>query len=207
MPYFYGKIVAHATILCREGIKLDSLMKYINRVYRCAGRYRSERLPKTELGAHQHIYIFQICRRPGISQEQLAKRICVNKSNVTRQLGLLEKQGYVLRRPDGEDRRVLRVYPTRRAEELYPNVLRIMQEWNALLFAELSDGEKEQFVHLLARVTDRAIEAVEGAPEAEPDRKENPALIKEKNAPGNVLESENGSEKENPAVEEGEEKE
>ena len=186
---------------------MDSLMKYINRVYRCAGRYRSERLPKTELGAHQHIYIFQICRRPGISQEQLAKRICVNKSNVTRQLGLLEKQGYVLRRPDGEDRRVLRVYPTRRAEELYPNVLRIMQEWNALLFAELSDGEKEQFVHLLARVTDRAIEAVEGAPEAEPDRKENPALIKEKNAPGNVLESENGSEKENPAVEEGEEKE
>ena len=97
----------------------------------------------------------------------------------------------------------MRVYPTRRAEELYPNVLRIMQEWNALLFAELSDGEKEQFIRLLARVTDRAIEAVEGAPEAVADGKENPAII----SPGKGLEGENGLEKENPAVEEGEKKE
>lgn len=141
---------------------MDSLMKYINRIHRCAGQYRSARLPRTELGAHQHIYIFHVCRQPGISQEQLAQRICVNKSNVTRQLSLLEQHGYVTRCPDRDDRRILRVYPTQSAQELYPHVLRIMREWNALLLEEFPEGEKEQFIHMLMRATARALAAVAG---------------------------------------------
>lgn len=141
---------------------MDSLMKYINRIHRCAGQYRSARLPQSELAAHQHIYIFHICRRPGISHEQLAKLICVNKSNVTRQVSLLEQHGYITRSPDESDRRVSRLYPTDQARELYPHVLRIMQEWNALLLTELSADEKGQFVHILERITNRAIRAAEG---------------------------------------------
>lgn len=158
---------------------MDSLMKYINRIHRCAGQYRSARLPKTELRTHQHIYIFHICRHPGISQEQLAKRICVNKSNVTRQLNTLEGHGYITRRPDDADRRILRVYPTLLAEGLYPRVLHIMQEWNALLLAELSDGEKAQFIDLLERITARAIRAVEGKDGLIPDPEDAAAAIPE----------------------------
>ncbi len=141
---------------------MDSLMKYINRIHRCAGQYRSVRIPKAELAQHQHIYIFHICRQPGISQEQLAKRVCVTKSNVTRQLNSLEHQGYVKRIPDKEDRRVLQVYPTCQAEALYPDILRVMREWNALLFAELSAEEKNQLIQMLERIMNRAVRAVEG---------------------------------------------
>lgn len=148
---------------------MESIMKYINKIHRCAGQYRSARLPQSELRAHQHIYIFQICRNPGISQEQLAKRICVNKSNVTRQLCLLEKQGYVCRCLDKEDRRILRVFPTERAEQMYPYVLKMMREWNALLLAELSEEEKEQFIAILERTMVRAIRAVEGEDGLIPD--------------------------------------
>ena len=157
---------------------MDSLMKYINRIHRCAGQYRSARLPKTELRAHQHIYIFHICRHPGISQEQLAKRICVNKSNVTRQLNNTRSR-VITRRPDDADRRILRVFPTPLAEGLYPRVLHIMQEWNALLLAELSDGEKAQFIGLLERITARAIRAVEGKDGLIPDPEDAAAAISE----------------------------
>lgn len=153
-------IVACATIFdWREN--MEPLMKYINRIHRCAGQYRNVRLPKTELKSHQHVYILHVCRNPGISQEQLAKRICVNKSSVTRQLCILEKNGYIMRRPDSEDRRLLRVYPTSEAEGIYPEVVRIMKEWNDLLFTELNEKEREQFKEMLKRVTDRAIKAVE----------------------------------------------
>lgn len=151
---------------------MDSLMKYINRIHRCAGQYRSVRLPKTELRPHQHIYIFHICRNPGISQEQLAKWICVNKSNVTRQIHHLESHGYVTRRPDKADRRSWRIYPTPMAETLYPDVLHIMQEWNALLLAAMTDAEKEQFLGILKRITDRAIQAVEAEDGRIPDPEE-----------------------------------
>jgi MarR family transcriptional regulator for hemolysin len=141
---------------------MDSLMKYINRIHRCAGQYRSVRLPKNELRPHQHIYIFHVCRNPGISQEELTKLICVNKSSVTRQLSMLEKHGYITRETDKDDRRMMRVYPTQEAEELYPKVVCIMKEWNELLLDELSFAEKEQFIKILERLTNRAIQAVEG---------------------------------------------
>lgn len=151
---------------------MDSFMKYINRIHRCAGRYRSARLPDAEIGSHRHIYIFHVCRQPGIAQEQLAKLICVNKSNVTRQINFLEQQGYVFRRPDESDRRILRIYPTQRAEELYPKVLRIMREWNMLLLAELAPQEQEQLLDILARITERAIRAAEGEAVFVPERAE-----------------------------------
>ena len=73
----------------------------------------------------------------------------------------MEKNGYIMRRPDSEDRRLLRVYPTSEAEGIYPEVVRIMKEWNDLLFTELNEKEREQFKEMLKRVTDRAIKAVE----------------------------------------------
>lgn len=148
---------------------MDSLMKYINRIYRCAGQYRSVRLGNNELRPHQHFYLFHVCKNPGISQEQLAQRIWVNKSNVTRQINALEKQGYVTRIPDENDRRVMRVYPTPNAQKLYPDVQRSMKEWNEMLFSELSETEQEQFVNMLSRIADRAKQAVEGKDGTIPD--------------------------------------
>lgn len=147
---------------------MDSLMKYINRIHRCAGQYRSMRLTGTDLNSHQHIYIFHICRNPGISQYELAKRICVNKSNVTRQLNTLEKSGYIIRRIDQNDHRLLRVFPTDSAKNIYPDVLRIMGEWNNLLLSELSESEKELFITLLKRLTDCAVKSIEYNEEVSP---------------------------------------
>ena len=70
---------------------MDSLMKYISRIHRCSGRFRGDKIEG--LNGRQHTYIFHVCKRPGISQDQLARHICVNKSNITRQLGALEPAG------------------------------------------------------------------------------------------------------------------
>ena len=52
----------------------------------------------------------------GISQEKLAKMIYINKSNVTRNLAVLEKNGYIERRPAENDKRVMLVFPTQKAQ-------------------------------------------------------------------------------------------
>lgn len=148
---------------------MDSLMKYINRIHRCSGQYRSMRLKKGDLRPHQHIYIFHVCKRPGISQEQLAKIICVNKSNVTRQLSQLEKDGYVKRTPDEYDRRIMQVYPTQKAQAIYPEITSVMAEWNGLLLKELTEEEKEFFKAILERITKKAVKAVESEDGIIPD--------------------------------------
>lgn len=88
---------------------MESLMKYINVIGRCAAQYRSEQLEQYGLNSRQHPYILHICRNPGISQEKLARAIYVNKSSVTRQLASLEQNGFIERTISSTDKRAMLV--------------------------------------------------------------------------------------------------
>lgn len=57
---------------------------------------------------------------PGIVQEKISREICVNKSNVTRQLATLEEKGLITRQQDMEDRRVCEYTPPRRCRSCFP---------------------------------------------------------------------------------------
>lgn len=145
---------------------MPSLMRLINRTSRLANIYRSARLSGTQeeggsLNACHHIYIFHICRNPGISQEQLARRICVNKSNVTRHLSALEQSGYVTRTADPDDRRVMQVWPTAKAEAMFPRVRSLMQEWEEELLSDFTEEEKNSLLSLMERVMNRAAALVD----------------------------------------------
>ena len=105
---------------------MRGIMKYINRINRSTGIVYNQRLREFGINHCQHPYIIQICRHPGISQEELARAICVNKSNVARQLAVLEADGLLTRTPDPEDRRVMQVFPTEKMEALLPCVREVM---------------------------------------------------------------------------------
>lgn len=140
---------------------MPSITRYINVISRCGGMYRNERLKGTDLGTSHHAYLFTICRTPGISQEQLAKRIYINKSNVTRNLAVLEKNGYIERRPSETDKRVMLVYPTQKAQDTLPLLHEIVQDWNALISEDFSEEELELFRTMLARIAERATGVVD----------------------------------------------
>ena len=105
---------------------MSSITRHINIISRCAGLYRTERLKDSDLGQNHHRYIFCICRHPGISQEELSRRVYINKSNVTRHLSYLEKNGYVERRQSEEDKRVTLVFPTEKANAALPALREIV---------------------------------------------------------------------------------
>ena len=135
---------------------MPSISRYINVISRCGNMYRNERLKDTDLGTAHHTYLFTICRNPGISQEKLSRMIYINKSNVTRNLAVLEKNGYIERRPSEQDKRVMLVYPTQKAQDTMPLLRDIMHDWNDIVAADLSDEEVEQLRAILARIAERA---------------------------------------------------
>lgn len=135
---------------------MPSISRYINIISRCGNMYRNERLKETDLGTAHHTYLFTICRNPGISQDKLAKMIYINKSNVTRNLAVLEKNGYIERRPSENDKRVMLVYPTQKAEDTLPLLREIVHDWNDLVAANFTEDELEQLRAMLARIAERA---------------------------------------------------
>lgn len=137
---------------------MEALMRFVDRTARCAAIYRSERLAAEGLNGYQHTYILNICREPGISQERLAARIYVNKSNVTRQLALLEQNGFVERRPSENDKRVMEVFPTEKAHAVYPRVREVLVEWNAGLLEQFTPEEQKLLSAMMERVMGKAVE-------------------------------------------------
>lgn len=135
---------------------MPTIMRQINMISRCEGIYRTDRLRGAELGACHHSYVFAICRNPGISQEALSGHICINKSGVTRHLAYLEEHGYVTRVQSETDKRVILVYPTEKMKAIFPEVQRIVDEWNEYLADGLSEEELTQFREVLARLASRA---------------------------------------------------
>ena len=141
-------------------------MKSIGRTSRCAILYRGEMLRAFGLSGTQHLYILNVCRNPGVTQDELVHRNYVNKSNVARQLAQLEENGFVLRRPGENDRRQMLVFPTQKAREVYPRVCEVLQEWNAQLLQDFSPEEQELLVSMMEKVMNKAVRLAEACTQA-----------------------------------------
>ena len=141
---------------------MHPFMRQINVTSRCATLYRERALSDTGLAGCQTPYLTALYRLPGLTQEELARELNVNKSSVTRQLNNLEEKGYVRREPSREDRRMMRVYPTERALALKPRLHQVLHEWSDYLTADFTAEERETLSELMIRVASRAEAYVKG---------------------------------------------
>ena len=137
---------------------MPTVMKQMNLVSRCMTLYRGEQLPS--LKPKHHSFVFVICGSPGLSQDQIARRLCINKSTVARSLDHLEKQGLITRTSAPDDKRVTLVYPTAAMEKLLEQVRAIAKQWNELITEDCSPEEMEIFLSVLSRITHRATQLV-----------------------------------------------
>lgn len=145
---------------------MPSFMRKINVISRCGTIFRSEKLKELGLGDNRSSFILTLCRNPGISQDNLSKKLFINKSNVTRTLAALETLGYVRREQSAEDKRVTLVYPTEKAEEVLPEVRAVLKEWREYLTADLSEEELLLLDSSIAKLAKRAAEYAEMSEEA-----------------------------------------
>ena len=128
----------------------------LNVVGRCTQMQRGQALKNTGICGGQVPYLLRLCRMPGLTQEELAKGLYVNKSTAARVITNLEKAGYVERRPSSEDRRCIQLFPTEKALEALPELRKLVRDWNDYLLDEFTEEEKEALVDMLARVSKRA---------------------------------------------------
>ena len=86
---------------------MSQIIRDITELTRCGAQYRLDQLSPMGLKACHASYLTEICACPGISQDGLARKICINKSNVARQAAVLEEEGFITRTPSPADKRVM----------------------------------------------------------------------------------------------------
>ena len=84
----------------------ETIGRFIATLYRMATVYLGKELPALKIGAGQYIILAELFDEEGQSQDELTRRVYVNKANTARALNRLEEVGYVQRIPDESDQRI-----------------------------------------------------------------------------------------------------
>ena len=137
-----------------------SIMASIKQISRCSTLYRAEALEQEKLGGYQQSYLLTICENPGITQDELAQTIHVNKSNAARQAAALEEGGFIIRLPGKTDRRQQCAYPTEKGKRLYPAVRQVLEEWSEQLLEGFTEEERRTLDEMLKKISSRAAKLI-----------------------------------------------
>ena len=140
---------------------MASILHDLTYIARCGALYRNQKLEPLGLTARLGASLAAICGHPGITQDQLARRVVLNKSNITRQLATLEEKGYVNRIVNPTDRRSIQLYPTEAAIALFPQIQGVYREWSLLLLQDMTEEEKQLMEKLLQHLKVKATDWME----------------------------------------------
>lgn len=130
--------------------------RLIAMLHRMANVYLCQELSDLKIGAGQYIFLAELFDQEGQSQDELTKKVFVDKANTTRALGKLEKAGYVRRVGDDKDKRVRRAYLEPAAREVEEDFWRIITHWSDVLTQNLPKDRQEQLIADLAMMVENA---------------------------------------------------
>lgn len=108
-----------------------------------------EGLPPAQAGA-----LKIIAKTPGLSQRALADALHIQRATATVMLQKMEKAGFIERRPDPEDQRISRIYPTEAAKVLDAENHKNFLAYFARAFDNFSDQELRQMFSSLEKLRD-----------------------------------------------------
>lgn len=100
----------------------------------------------------QWLVLTRLYRRPGASQTELADMLEIDRASAGRMIDRMQKNGWVERRADSEDRRINRLYLTADARRAHKDMWAVAEATVDDALAPLSIAEREQFTRLAARV-------------------------------------------------------
>ena len=141
---------------------MSQIIRDMTEITRCGAQYRADQLEPLDLKGCHASYLTEICAHPGISQDKLAKRICINKSNVARQAAILEEKGFLTRLPSSTDKRIMELYPTQKTLDLLPQISGVLKCWENCITGDLTEEEKELLARTLAKMKRRATDYMDG---------------------------------------------
>lgn len=109
-------------------------------------------LAPLDLGHGRYLYLFRLYNADGCKQQELADVIGADKGAAARALARLEQAGLVRREIDREDRRVTRVYLTRKGVALRPKLEAALEGSINSFTRVLNAREQAQLQTLLAKM-------------------------------------------------------
>ncbi|MBA3012368.1 MAG: MarR family transcriptional regulator [Proteobacteria bacterium] len=97
----------------------------------------------------QHLILEGIWYQEGATAAELGKMLILDKATLSGIIDRLDEGGWIEKRPDEADKRVFRLYPSNRANDLKEELIAVRIKGNDALLADFTMEEKIIFKRLL----------------------------------------------------------
>lgn len=135
--------------MLKAGTYISVLMRQLNLFF-------GHELSDVEITASELMYLSQLYNRDGLTQEEMAAVITVDKAATTRTIQGMEKKGLVRREAHEENYRAKRVYLTDKAKNAEPRIRELQKKWVDFITQDMTQKEAEVFAAQLKKMAQRA---------------------------------------------------
>lgn len=127
----------------------DSPFKSISILYRKSHIWLNNGCTPYSLTAAQAVVILIVCDFQSLTQDDITKRLSLDKSVIAKTVTKLEERGFIIRTTNAKDKRTYDIRPTEKAWEVYPMVKEQIDESFQRMTQQMTQAEREEFKRLL----------------------------------------------------------
>lgn len=131
---------------------------YISVLMRQLNLFFSHELSEVEITASELMYLSLLYTRDGLTQDEMATKISVDKAATTRTIQGMEKKGLIVRDSNEKDHRSKCVYLTDKAKQMEEHIREIQKKWSDYIMQDMTVSEAELFAKQLKQMSVRARE-------------------------------------------------
>jgi DNA-binding MarR family transcriptional regulator len=125
-------------------------------IHKWMRQYFVKELKDLGIGPGQFPLIMTLFHNEGITQEELAGIVCLDKATTARGVKKLEDLGYLTREVNPDDRRAYRLHLTKKATDMRPRLRQTLNNSTEMITQNLTEEEKEIFEQLLNKMISSA---------------------------------------------------
>lgn len=127
----------------------DSPFKAISILYRKSHIWLNNDCAEYSLTAAQAVIILIICDFNSLTQDEITKRLALDKSVIAKTVTKLEERGFLVRSTNAKDKRTYDIRPTDQALQVYSFLKQEIDHCFQRITRKMTDSEKEEFQRLL----------------------------------------------------------
>lgn len=135
----------------------DSPFKSISILYRKSHIWLNNGCARYGLTAAQAVVILIVCDFKALTQDDITKRLSLDKSVIAKTVTKLEELGFIVRTTNARDKRTYDICPTEKAWAVYPAIRDQIDASFTRMTQQMTAEEQAEFNRLLLLAAEAAI--------------------------------------------------
>lgn len=136
---------------------MESPFKAISILYRKSHIWLNNGCTQYALTAAQAVIILIVCDFNVLTQDEITKRLGLDKSVIAKTVTKLEELGFMVRSTNAKDKRTYDIRPTEKAWQAYPFVKEQIDICFERMTQKMTEAERDEFKRLLLLAAETTI--------------------------------------------------